>query len=1219
MDSLKKSIVLMVSLLLTVVQGGWAQTVTTESALRAAVETNNANIVLGNDITLSAEVVISDSRTVTIDLNGHTLDRGLGTSTSYGNVLKVANGSMLIVNDSSGNNAGVIKGGYTNECGGIRNEGTLTFNGGTVRDNHSWNGGAGIWNKGMAIINGGVIENNVTHSDHDGKGGGIGNEGTLIVKGGTFQNNVSKDGGAIYNKSGASATISGGTFTANRTTAYGGGAVTNQGTLTVTGGSFTGNVSTGNGGGIYSNGMLNMSGNPVITGNQKGTANPVVNNLYLAEDKVITVAGDFTEGTDVGVTMAYIYGKFTSGFNSLSNPTVAIGCFSSDNDDLQVIYSGGEGYLNLTTQGTPYIERSWNGSQVVSTAKTRTGTTALSGNTGNSNTTLTDGWYVLTQNVTYKKCLHVEGDVNLILADDATLTAQDGIYIMEGKTFSVYAQSRGTGKIEAHSESGPGIGGMQKTKAGHFIVHGGVIDAAAGSSNNAGIGGGNGENSGIQRVTIYGGTVTAVGGSSGAGIGKGQHNNHWENITIYGGHVTAVGGNQSAGIGGGEDRGNGVIAIYGGTVHATGGSGGAGIGGGKGGSNDQGIWIHGGTVTATGGESGAGIGGGEGGEGRSITISGGTIEAKGGKEAAGIGTGKEPDGDNTVIVINGGTVSAKGGTDGAGIGGGSKSGVKSITINQGTVEAVGKNWSAAIGSGCHKSIESITINGGNITARIEHKDDGTGTGACIGTGLGSATSFNLIRITGGAVSVINTGNGAGIGGGSGGSCGTIEILGGEITAGSYNGAGIGSGFNAASSPTIRISGGYVYASSGLKGAGIGGGERSAGGNIAISGGYVTAVGGYMEYDIWEQKMGFFSDGFDSTTSVFAAWSNLVAWLITGWLADDDYSGAGIGGGAEGDGGNVVISGGVVMAKGGKQASAIGSGDEATNDGSLTLFPGAQVWVGKDEQNVQSHPVPAADRVSALQSNCFGEIRNCDHPDSDYIDNEDGLTHTAICKYCSVERQHERHFYHADGKCVCGFEFQELVLHDDADNSEALAAFDRISVTVRLSGRTLWKDGSWNTICLPFSLDFITGTPLEGATVRTLTGATVENGVLTLTFGEAVTTLEACKPYIVKWNSGSDITDPVFKGVTIKENTVDVSVDGGVTFSGSFSPVSLPKGDRTRLFLGPDNQLYYPTSALNINSCRGYFQLGSGINLNAVSSFVIDASEKAVMELPETEE
>ena len=30
--------------------------------------------------------------------------------------------------------------------------------------------------------------------------------------------------------------------------------------------------------------------------------------------------------------------------------------------------------------------------------------------------------------------------------------------------------------------------------------------------------------------------------------------------------------------------------------------------------------------------------------------------------------------------------------------------------------------------------------------------------------------------------------------------------------------------------------------------------------------------------------------------------------------------------------------------------------------------------------------------------------------------------------------------------------------------------------------SLYKDGDWNTICLPFSIADLTGTPLEGATV-----------------------------------------------------------------------------------------------------------------------------------------
>ena len=56
----------------------WAQTeVSTKEQLTAAI-TNNANIKLMADIVLSDELKIDGNKSVTIDLNGHTLDRGLG-------------------------------------------------------------------------------------------------------------------------------------------------------------------------------------------------------------------------------------------------------------------------------------------------------------------------------------------------------------------------------------------------------------------------------------------------------------------------------------------------------------------------------------------------------------------------------------------------------------------------------------------------------------------------------------------------------------------------------------------------------------------------------------------------------------------------------------------------------------------------------------------------------------------------------------------------------------------------------------------------------------------------------------------------------------------------------------------------------------------------------------------------------------------------------------
>ncbi len=68
--------------------------------------------------------------------------------------------------------------------------------------------------------------------------------------------------------------------------------------------------------------------------------------------------------------------------------------------------------------------------------------------------------------------------------------------------------------------------------------------------------------------------------------------------------------------------------------------------------------------------------------------------------------------------------------------------------------------------------------------------------------------------------------------------------------------------------------------------------------------------------------------------------------------------------------------------------------------------------------------------------------------------------------------------------------------------------------VTLLGSTLWKDGSWNTICLPFRLASLEGTPLEGVVVKTLVSSDFQEGTLPLNFTKgSPTSLEAGRPDI----------------------------------------------------------------------------------------------------------
>jgi len=47
----------------------------------------------------------------------------------------------------------------------------------------------------------------------------------------------------------------------------------------------------------------------------------------------------------------------------------------------------------------------------------------------------------------------------------------------------------------------------------------------------------------------------------------------------------------------------------------------------------------------------------------------------------------------------------------------------------------------------------------------------------------------------------------------------------------------------------------------------------------------------------------------------------------------------------------------------------------------------------------------------------------------------------------------------------------------------------------LADRTFYKDGDWNTLCLPFSVANLSGTPLDGATLMALSTSLLAQRVL----------------------------------------------------------------------------------------------------------------------------
>lgn len=168
--------------------------------------------------------------------------------------------------------------------------------------------------------------------------------------------------------------------------------------------------------------------------------------------------------------------------------------------------------------------------------------------------------------------------------------------------------------------------------------------------------------------------------------------------------------------------------------------------------------------------------------------------------------------------------------------------------------------------------------------------------------------------------------------------------------------------------------------------------------------------------------------------------------------------------------------------------------------------------------------------------------------------------------------------------------KKLNLRDTEDNFSKLN--DAIDQTTNVRVFRTLTSGMYNTLCLPFDLATLDGTPLAGAELLELNNVEVRETETTqdinLQFTET-SELIAGVPYLIQ--PTSDITLPMeFNNVEIA--TTEGTIDGFdvVTFNGILSPVTLFEGDKSVLFLTSNNILAWPNVTANMNGMRAYFQL-----------------------------
>lgn len=185
--------------------------------------------------------------------------------------------------------------------------------------------------------------------------------------------------------------------------------------------------------------------------------------------------------------------------------------------------------------------------------------------------------------------------------------------------------------------------------------------------------------------------------------------------------------------------------------------------------------------------------------------------------------------------------------------------------------------------------------------------------------------------------------------------------------------------------------------------------------------------------------------------------------------------------------------------------------------------------------------------------------------------------------------------------------QEITLDENSDN--IVEAAENVNVTLK---RTFYKDGEWNTLCLPFAVADAK-TAFDGAELREVD--TKNSNGNTIVFKEA-TAIEAGKPYLIKWANSSSAAVNVekkFEGVTLVAAATPVEVNkGGISFNGFYKMTEARELGASVAAIGAGNKLFKVTEG-KMKGFRAAFVLSSGAEATKYN-VVIDGTATGIEDL-----
>lgn len=192
--------------------------------------------------------------------------------------------------------------------------------------------------------------------------------------------------------------------------------------------------------------------------------------------------------------------------------------------------------------------------------------------------------------------------------------------------------------------------------------------------------------------------------------------------------------------------------------------------------------------------------------------------------------------------------------------------------------------------------------------------------------------------------------------------------------------------------------------------------------------------------------------------------------------------------------------------------------------------------------------------------------------------------------------------------------KEITLDENGDNIVEKA--ENVNVTLK---RTLYGDGGWNTLCVPFSLTAAQVTAAFGNDVELRKLSSIEGTTLKFVSTDIITAGEPCLIKVAKDGSTYNFEGVATIAVANNKDYTFSMVSGDIQFLGIYSPMDVvtvnPAGPSTGYyaFLGEGNKFFKAQAETKMKGFRAFFLVPNNVPSNALKA-VIDGTATGIEDL-----